>query len=507
MNLGGAWGARNGYWLSLLLGLTSPVLLTGLNLPRRTPQPGVSAQNVADAQLADEANGVDWLAYGRTYDGKRFSPIDQISFADIGDLKVDWYTELPTNVGVGSTPLVAGGVMYFADSSNIVTAVNAKTGTILWTYDSRAPEKAGDRMTPAVVHAGRGVALWKGRVYLATAAGRLVALDAKSGRESWSVNTFVPEELLHVVGVPITFHGKVLIGDAGSEDGNTRGYVTAYDAETGAQTWRFYTLPSGEFTYDPEFNAIYIGTANSIFALDADTGQYRRHYQARPADPGDSDSVGSMILADLKIKGREVKALMQASRNGLFYVIDRATGKLISAKPYVKVIRAGKTDVTIGAGGAHDWQPISYNTNTGLVYIPESEPSEVSRTPAASLLAWDPVHQSRAWEVSLNTNWSPGTLTTAGNLVFEGRTDGVLYAYDATDGRVVWKYNLGLGIASPPMSYCINGLQYIALLVGWGGGFAADEGAATVNPGSQYNLQPRWLVAFSLQGSADYRPH
>ncbi len=564
----------------------------------------VTARNLDDAALADESNTAEWLAYGRTYSEQRFSPLTQIDPRNVSDLKVDWYLDLPDAAGLVATPLVADGVMYFSGSRNIVRAVDATTGKLLWRYQ---PTLAEGRSRVSFLHGSRGVGLWQDKVYTATVDGRLIALDAATGKEIWSVLTVDPSKALYITGAPKVFKGKVLVGNGGTENGATRGYVTAYDAETGKQAWRFYIVPgnpadgfendamkmaaktwTGEwwkyggggnawhgFTYDPEFDALYIGTGNgapwnrkirspgggdnlficSIVALDPDTGEYLWHYQTTPGETWDYNSNMDIVLADLKIEGREVKALMHAPKNGFFYVIDRANGKLISAEPFAEVNWASKIDlatgrpvevpgsryedgvanVTPGPFGAHNWPPMSYNPNTGLVYIPTihqlwrysdeeveldswQPPDWQSNVPTegtgvawevignrsdgirGTLQAWDPVRQQRVWEVELPEPWNPGTLSTASNLVFQGRADGEFVAYHAATGEVLWRYPMGLGIAAPPITYAIDGRQYVALLVGWGAAYAALGGEEAGALGWAYGEHTRRLIAFSLDG-------
>ena len=563
------------------------------------------AGDVDDAAMADESNTEEWLAYGRTHSEQRFSPLTQINRSNVSQLKVDWFIDLPDAVGLVATPLVADGVMYFVGSRNIVRAVSATSGELLWRYDPRIAEVAGDRLRLAFLNGSRGLALWKDKVFLATADGRLIGLEAATGRELWSTMTVDPEKALFITGAPKAFKGKVLIGNGGTENGPTRGYVTAYDAETGKQVWRFYIVPgnpadgfeseamamaartwTGEwwkyggggnawhgFTYDPEFDTLYIGTGNgapwnrrirspgggdnlflcSIVALDPDTGEYRWHYQTTPGETWDYTSTMDIVLADLEIDGKPVKALMQAPKNGFFYVIDRATGRLLSAEPITEISWAtrvdletgrpvevpgarygdGPTVVTPGISGAHNWPPMSYSPLTGLVYIPTMHQSarytdegvdleaweppdwrdaapptvavgvlyELEEPARGSLQAWDPVQQKRVWEVPLPFTWNPGTLATAGGLVFQGRADGELVAYDAASGEVLWRTSLGLGIAAPPITYSIDGRQYVALLVGWGAAFATREEGASL--GWSYGTHTRRLVAFSLQGDAE----
>jgi quinohemoprotein ethanol dehydrogenase len=566
--------------------------------------------HIDDAALANESNSEDWLAFGRTHSEQRFSPLAQIDATNVAALRVDWYRDLPEDTGLVATPLVAGGVMYFVGSRNVVRAVSATSGELVWQYDPKVTEHAGNRLRVSYLHGSRGVALWNDKVFLGTADGRLIALDARTGSEVWSVMTVDPERALYITGAPKVFKGKVLIGNGGTEVGPARGYVTAYDAETGAQVWRFWIVPgnpadgfenaamemaaktwTGEwwklggggnawhgFTYDPELDTLYIGTGNgspwnrkirspgggdnlflcSIVALDPDTGAYRWHYQTTPGETWDYNSNMDLVLADLTIDGREVKALLHAPKNGFFYVIDRRTGKLLSAEPFAETSWASKVDlatgrpvevpgaryetapavVTPGPFGAHNWPAMSFNPRTGLVYIPTihqhhlytdatvdlaawTSPNWRSAAPTegmgvdytkivggvrGSLQAWDPVAQKRVWEVPLPAAWNPGTLTTAGDLVFQGRGDGDLVAYHAATGEVLWRFPLGLGIAAPPITYSVKGRQYVALLVGWGGAYAALGARPAASLGWAYGLHTRRLVVFSLQGRTQLPP-
>jgi quinohemoprotein ethanol dehydrogenase len=575
--------------------------------------PAAFAATINDAALADESNTEEWLAYGRTYSEQRHSPLTQINSKNVSNLKVDWFLNLPDAVGLVATPLVAQGVMYFTGARNIVRAVNATSGELLWTYDPQLAAHMGERMRVAFLHGSRGVGLWEDKVYLATVDGRLIALEAATGRELWSVETIDKASGMYITGAPKIFKGKVLVGNGGTEGGPTRGYVTAYDADTGEQAWRFFIVPGNPadgfenaamemaaktwtgkwweyggggnawhgFTYDPEFDALYIGTGNgapwnrkirspgggdnlflcSILALDPDTGEYLWHYQTTPGETWDYNSNMDIVLADLEIDGKKIKALMHAPKNGFFYVIDRATGKLVSAEPFAEVNWASKIDlatgrpveiaaaryedgaalVTPGPFGAHNWPSMSYNPATGYAYIPtihqvlrysdDDVKLDTWKSPAwdasspteglgvateitgnrsdgthGTLQAWDPVAQKQVWEVKLSAIWNPGTLTTAGNLVFQGRADGDLAAYDAATGELLWKFPVGLGIAAPPITYAIGGRQYVALLVGWGSAFAAVGGEDANSLGWAYGRHMRRLVTFSLDGKTQLPP-
>jgi quinohemoprotein ethanol dehydrogenase len=567
--------------------------------------------HINGAAIADKTNTSGWLTYGRTYDQERFSPLNEINDTNASELKVDWFLDLPSNIGLRATPLVVNGVMYFPDNRNVLRAVDARTGSPIWEYDPDVAGMAGERMQVSFLWGSRGVAFWDDKLFLPTRDGHLIAIDAHTGKKVWSVLTVDTDKPNYITGAPLAFKGKVVIGNGGTEEGASRGYVTAYDAETGKQLWRFYVVPgnpakgfendamrmaaktwTGEWwkvggggnpfhglTYDPEFDALYIGTGNgspwnqkirspgggdnlflsSIVALDPDTGAYRWHYQTTPGETWDYHSCQDIVLADLKIHGRVVKAILHAPKNGFFYVIDRATGKLISAEPIDNVTWAsridlvtgrpvenpgvrresGSSEVNPGPDGVHNTPAMSYNPITGLVYIPtihstmrytdrdvdlqnwtspdwrkpystvasrigvniepviSGNPSE----PQGSLQAWDPVAQKRIWEVPMSSRWNDGTLTTAGNLVLQGQSNGLLVAYNAKTGKEVWRYNLGLGISAPPITYSIEGRQYISILVGFNSPYAVG-GTETARLGWAYGAQTRRVVTFSLKGAA-----
>jgi quinohemoprotein ethanol dehydrogenase len=553
----------------------------------------------ADIRLADERQADDWLAYGRTHREQRFSPLTEIDADSVARLRPHWFLDLPDDVGLTATPLVVDGVLYFTGTMNVVRAVDAATGRLLWRHDPEVGREVAGRRKIGWLHS-RGLAYSQGRIFSATWDGRLLALDAKTGRVLWSTRTFGLDEALYITGAPKAFKDKVLIGNGGTENGPTRGFVTAYDAATGRQAWRFHIVPgnpaagfendamamaaktwTGEwwrhggggnawhgFTYDPEFDALYIGTGNgspwnrlirspgggdnlflcSIVALDPDTGAYRWHYQTTPGETWDYNSSMDIVLADLPVAGRTLQAILHAPKNGFFYVLDRATGKLVSAEPFAETTWATHVDPTTGRPvevpgaryenapariapaplGAHNWQPMAYHPGTGLVYIPtqhdavtfsdagidratwRNQPFQLglgvvtAREPSAppptgSLQAWDPLRRKRVWSVPLKTFWNGGTLATAGNLVFQGAADGKLTAYRATDGAVRWTFDAGLGISAPPITYRVGGRQFVALLVGWGGGYA---GTTDSGLGWAYGAHTRRLIAFSLEGRA-----
>jgi quinohemoprotein ethanol dehydrogenase len=568
----------------------------------------VSAQQpsstlVNDPAMADESQGENWLAFGRTYSEQRFSPLTQINQSNVGGLELEWYVDLPNSRSLVSTPLVVDGIMYFISSMNIVRAVDATSGEELWRYDPQVAQYASRRMRAGWDNS-RGIGIWEDKVFVATWDGRLIGIDRYDGRELWSVQTIDPELAMYITGAPKIFKGKVLIGNGGTENGPNRGYITAYDADTGEYAWRFWIVPgnpadgfedaamemaaetwTGEwwrhggggnawhgFTYDAELDQLYIGTGNgspwnrkirspgggdnlflsSIVALDPDTGEYLWHYQTAPGDTWDYTSTMDIVLADLTIEGEQVKALMHAPKNGFFYVINRENGELISAENYTEVTWASEVDLETGRPienpgvryelepvdiaptpiGGHSWHAMSYNPGTGLVYIPtihwqnrftdadvdlenfqaegwrielgvgyEFGASTRDDGATGTLQAWDPVRQQQIWEIPAEGAWDAGTLTTASNLVFQGKANGHLRAFNALTGEQLWDENLGLGISAPPITYSVNGRQYLAILVGWGGAMSALGGQEMADYGWAYGDHTRRLLAFSLDGT------
>jgi quinohemoprotein ethanol dehydrogenase len=539
-----------------------------------------AATIVDERALTDEHAGADWLSTGRTYSERRYSPLAQIDDKNVHTLGLSWFLDLKGERTLEATPLAIDGVLYFSGAFGRTFAVDARSRRQLWKFD---PESGNYR--PEIFRFSgslgghRGVAYWQGRIYVAAIDGRLFALDAKSGKVVWYVQTLDdPKGHKTISGSPRVFRGKVIIGQTG--DLGSRGYVTAYDARTGAQRWRFYTVPgdptlgfeneamaaaartwTGQWwksggnasvwdgiTYDPEFGRIYLGTANwipepgagtalppgdhlfvsSVIALDADTGKYLWHYQETPGGNFDYDSNMSIVLADLIIAGTPRKVLLHAPKNGFFYVIDRSTGKLISAEKFSKVTWADHIDLGSGRPveittsrelwpsflGAHSWQPMSFNSLTGLVYIPTMRlgsdmtagyaPITPQDDKTATLLAWDPVAQAARWEVGLDSYWNGGTMTTAGNLVFQGTARGELAAYNARSGERLWHFNAGLGIVAAPISYQVDETQFVSILVGYGG--AVGTLGKRFDYGWRFNEQPRRLLTFALGGKATLPP-
>ena len=549
--------------------------------------------NVDAARLGKaDRDAANWLSYGRTYSEQRFSPLAKITADNASQLGLAWSADLDTNRGQQATPLVIDGVMYVSTAWSMVKAYDAATGKLLWSYDPEVPREVGVKGCCDVVN--RGVAAWKGKIYVGTFDGRLVALDARTGKPKWSVVTG-DQSNLTITGAPRVVKGRVIIGMSGGEYG-IRGYLSAYDAETGKLAWRFYTVPgdpskpfenkamemaaktwSGEYwklggggttwdaiSYDPDLNLVYFGVGNgiewarnyrtkskgdnlflsSIVALNADTGKYVWHYQATPGEEWDFDAVQQLMQADLKIDGKQRKVIMQANKNGFFYVLDRTNGKLISATTFVPINWASGVDpktgrpienpgirydqtgkpfaMMPGALGAHSWQPMAYSPKTGLVYIPAQEiglefipveglkPTPMGwnvsvatvNTPGTKgyLIAWDPVQRKEVWRVGYQGPWNGGTLTTAGNLVVQGDASGSFNAYRADTGEKLWSTPAQSAVMAGPMTYEVNGEQYIAVMSGWGGAYPLLEGKEAAKSGNIRNVSR--VLAFKVGGTA-----
>ncbi|GGE39135.1 alcohol dehydrogenase [Halopseudomonas oceani] len=549
------------------------------------------------AMLAVENDGSEWLSYDRTWSQQRFSPLQQITTENVDQLGLAWSIDLDNTRGLEATPLYHEGVLYTSLSWSRVLAVDAETGNILWSYDPGV-DKSGARHACCDA-VNRGVALWKGKVYVGTLDGRLVALDAKTGEPVWTQQTTDPSKPYTITGAPRVLNDMVLIGNGGAEYG-VRGYFSAYDAATGEMRWRFYTVPSDpaegpqatpaleealktwsdktrwdlggggtswdSMAYDPKLNLLYVGTGNgspwnreirspgggdnlylsSILALRPETGELVWYYQSTPGESWDYTATQQLTLAELEIDGKPRQVIMQAPKNGFFYVLDRATGELLSAEKFGKVTWAEKIDMATGRPvevpgsryesgepvtiwpsplGAHNWHSMSYSPLTGLVYIPYQEmPAtyaneggdfvvhngfntgaglenrELPREYATgALIAWDPVKQAPAWRVERPNHWNGGTLVTAGNLVFQGTSAGQLEAYSADMGAPLWHFPTQTGVIAAPMTYQHNGEQYIALMAGWGGSGGLFGGDAVQAAGAR-NVSR--MMVFKLGGKA-----
>jgi quinohemoprotein ethanol dehydrogenase len=566
-----------------------------------SPTPPVSPAPVDSKRLdSAEQDASNWLTHGRTYGEQRYSPLKSIDSVTVKDLRLAWYVDLPAGErGQASTPLVVDGVMYVTTSWSRALALDASTGKLLWSFDPKVPGDWAVNACCDVVN--RGVAFWQGKVYLGTLDGRLLALDAADGKLLWQSTVIDRAERATITGAPRVINGRVYIGSAGGEFG-VRGRLTAVDAASGTILWRFFTVPgnpgvtpenlhlpaaaktwTGEWwryggggtvwdaiSYDPKLDLLYVGTGNaapwsrqmrspkggdnlytsSIVAMHAATGEYVWHYQTTPGDEWGYDAASQILLADITIDGRRRAVLMQASANGFFYVLDRTTGELISAAPFVPTTWASAIDLATGRPkenpsarysatrkpfdarpgqfGAHSWQPLSYNPATGLVYIPvmenatrltvaarvtESrfaertgvEATDVEGfTPSSRLTAWDPVHQTEVWRATFEFPVLGGTLATAGNLVFVGTPKGAIGAYDASTGENLWSALTQAPVVGAPIAYSDGGKQYIALVVGSGGAQALRGGAPMAKSLPPSNV-PRVLV-YALSGRASLPP-
>ncbi len=561
------------------------------------PERELSVRRVDDARLRaamDEPES--WLTHGGNYAEQRYSPLDRVDAENVARLGLAWSFDTGTRRGLEATPIVVDGTLYTTGSWSKVFALDARTGNLRWAWDPQVASSVGPRACCDVVN--RGVAVYRGRVYVGVLDGRLAALDATTGEVVWEVQTTDPERPYTITGAPRVVKGKVIIGNGGAEYG-VRGYVSAYDARTGKLAWRFYTVPGdpaegfespaleraaetwkgGEWwkiggggtvwdslAYDPELDLLYVGTGNgspwnkfvrspgggdnlylaSILALRPDTGEFVWHFQTTPGDAFDYTATQHMILADLEIDGAVRKVLMQAPKNGFFYVLDRETGEFLSGDAYVEVTWAKGVDPKTGRPipdpeadyrresrtiypstlGGHNWHPMSFNPQTGLVYIPAQEiPTIFGMDPdwryrpgewntavdmtltveiprelvSGHLLAWDPRKRREAWRVEHASAWNGGTLTTAGNLVFQGTSSGRFAAYRADTGTPLWETTVGTGVIAAPVTYAIDGIQYVAVMAGWGGAFALGGGDAAASLGVGRGGH---LLVFRLDGDA-----
>ncbi len=549
-----------------------------------------AAANVSQARLiAADEEPEQWMTYGGSYDETRHSTLTKINRDTLADLGIGWVYDMKKPRGVEATPVVVDGVMYVSGSWSVVYALDARTGKELWTYDPKVSGEDAAKGCCDVVN--RGVAVYEGKVFVGVFDGRLEALDAKTGEVLWSNVTVDQSKPYTITGAPRAFKNKVIIGNGGAELG-VRGYVTAYDTDTGDLAWRFYTVPNpnkepdgaasddilarlandtwgdtGAWTtdggggtvwdaivYDSVNDQVLLGIGNgspwnptlrdpdgngdnlflsSILAVDADTGAYRWHYQTTPRDMWDYTATQPMILADLPLGEGNAprRVVMQAPKNGFFYVIDAKTGELISADAFTDMTWATGVDengrpievpaarqlnddmvVLPGPTGAHNWHPMSYSEDTGLVYIPTNiwpliysrpDPENTVKSnwnigyrvdagwpltiPAGgiedmrsmgggSLLAWDPVKGEARWAVPFPVPFNGGTLSVASGLVFQAHKGGELVAYDAETGERVWSHGLVGGPGAAPMTYEVDGEQYITILSGWGSTIAMVYG-------------------------------
>ena len=593
-------------WSAGLSALLS-IALSGATLAE-TPATGAQGRaasvltapaNVNAARLTNAASEPSqWMTYGGTYEEQRFSRLSQINRGNVKQLGLVWFADYDTNLRQDGTPLYIDGVIYVSTAWSKVYAFDAHSGRKLWEYDPKTPGQWIRNVCCGIVN--RGIAAWNGKIYLGTLDGRLVAIDARTGKEAWSVLTIDKSKHYSITSAPRVANGKVLIGESGGEYG-VRGYVSAYDAQTGKLDWRFYTVPgnpkdgfenaamqkaaatwSGQWwklggggtvwdaiLYDPRTDLVYFGTGNgspwndryrdpksgddlylaTILAVKLSTGEYAWHYQTTPADTWDYDAVSPMVIADLTIDGQRRHVLMQPCKNGFFYMLDAATGKLLRAAPFTDVnwadgvdMKTGRPRVVDGARfpvgkpfnlapgvqGAHGWQGNAFSPVTGLLYIPTQRAyfpmiADASFTPnpvgynlgldftapltyyaahprdkngfTSYLQALDPVTGKQVWKTPEGEGGAGGALATAGGLVFQGGGSAPEFrAFDARTGEKLWSSNTETGMMAPPITYELDGKQYVAASVG---------GAPT---GGYYAPNYSRMLVFSLGGKAVLPP-
>ncbi len=563
-----------------------------------------AAVNTARLVAADSEPG-NWMSNGRDYGEQRFSPLDQLNTENVSQLSLAWYADIDTSRGQEATPIVVDGAMYVSTAWSHVKAYDVRTGEQLWAYNPEVdPAKGVDACCDVV---NRGVAVWEGKVFVGTIDGRLIALDSATGEELWSVVTVDQTKPYTITGAPRIVKGQVIIGNGGAEYG-VRGYITAYDANTGRQNWRYYTVPgnpadgfeqpelemaaqtwNGEWwrlggggtvwdsmAYDPELNLLYIGVGNgspwnqslrspgggdnlfltSIMAINPDDGTYRWHYQTTPGETWDYTATQHIIVADVTIDGAERRVVMQAPKNGFFYVLDAATGQLITAEKFVPVSWASHIDletdrpveipearynetgvpliVQPSALGGHNWHPMSFSQRTNLVYLAAREnimgytaeteyitsergwntgtdfaagaalisaAGDQAPTRQSYLLAWDPIAQREVWRVPhLDPSDAAGVLSTAGGLVFQGNAEGEFVAYRDDNGERLWAAMTQAVTVAAPITFLVDGVQHVAVLAG--GRSLPTVGAGAIGSTTRASNNNSRILVFKIGGTA-----
>lgn len=561
---------------------------------------GYSADSKAAADaykqktLLADGNDAEWLLRGRNYAEQNYSPLSQINDKNVSKLGLLWSLDIPSKDGLSATPIVADGIAYLSAPFSKVYAIDVRSGKLVWSYDPKVKLGGSFSSTWSALR-NRGAAFWDGKVFVGTADCRLVAIDAKSGALKWEAQACDPSKENGIAGAPMVANGKVYIGN-GVSDFGARGYLASFDVNTGKEVWRFYTVPDdpakgpqskalefasktwkdgwaknggaapwGAIVYDPEMNSVYFGTnaatpihagvrnpsglenlfANSIVAVDADTGEYKWHYQVVPNDAWDFDATMHIMLGELEVGGKKRKVLMQAPKSGFFYVIDRESGKLISADNYVPVSWASHYDsqtgkpvekegaryynnadgaaiVSPGVWGARNWMSMSTNPATGLVYFSAwnlstrfaSDPNALLGGVLAdnyaagtdpetikgrgSLVAWDPVQRTARWKIPQDLPINGSTLSTGGNLVFHGTSSGKINAYRADNGQILWSQPTGSGVLAAPITVTVNGQQILLVTVG---APALVRSAMVAYGVGRESRGPSRIMAFSLGGT------
>ena len=523
-----------------------------------TSGPPLQAQVSYERLLKAAEEPQNWLTYNGGYNSIHHSALDDITPENVGQLEMDWVFQARSVEKFEAAPLVVDGVMYVTEAPNNVFALDAKTGRVFWIYAHDLPEK----VVPCCGRVNRGVAILDDTLFMATLDMRLIALDRATGSKKWDVTIFDYTQGYAMALAPLVIKDKVIVGTAGGELG-IRGFLAAYDAETGKEVWKFNTIPGpGEpghetwendgwktggasiwltGSYDPELNLTYWGVGNpspdwnpdvrpgdnlysdSVIALDADTGKLAWHFQFTPHDEWDFDSVQIPVLVDLPWEGKERKLMLWANRNGFYYVLDRETGEFLLGKPFVKqtwavgLDEAGRPIKAPGRGpskegsltfpgvqGVTNWYAPAFSPLTKLFYLAVWEgysstyhKTKAVYTPGAlytggtvkstitairrdRIHTWDkesgygavrgmnPLTGETAWEFAMADVTDSGLLSTAGNVLFSGSREGFFYALDAKTGKLLWKRYLGGQIANSPITYSVDGMQYVAIASGSG---------------------------------------
>ena len=560
--------------------------------------------NVTDSRVINSPSDEpgSWLTYGQNFKEQRFSELTQINTDTIARLGLAWTTQIGDyNMRMQGTPLVVDGVMYVSNGWSVIYALDATTGEEIWKYDPEV-DRSYIRLACCRPAHNRGVAVYEGKVFVGTFDGRLIAVNAENGEEVWDVDTWIPEGLgrFNITGAPRAAAGKVYIGQGSGESGHRRGYVTAYDADTGEVSWRFFLVPGdpsqpfehpemelaaqtwgGEWwkyggggtawnslVYDEEFNSLYIGVGNgapwpreirspgggddlflsTIVSVDVETGRMNWYYQTTPGDNWDYSSAMDMALGEIEFGGEMRKVVLQAPKNGFFYVIDREDGELLRALPYTEGIDwATHVDMETGRpvenpdvvyesepqwimpanSGAHNWEPQSWDNELGLMYfyyhdianfysldegfvetgeyeirerglslgwgegeyrrrlIEEAGPRPESQ---AYIGAFDPITGGYKWRHELESDYNGGVVATRGGLLFHPEGTGEFSARDTDDGEILWRYSApGTFRSTSVMTYQVGGDQYVATMMN--GNRAIDLGGT--------------VLAFKLDGNLD----
>lgn len=554
-----------------------------------------------DLLLQDGSDGTDWAGYGRTFGEQHFSPLTEINDGNVDELGLAWSLDLPVGP-VATQPIAVDGVIYLSTGLSLVRAVDVRTGKRLWEYDPKVSEVAGTKLRQG--WGTRGISFWKGRVYTGTLDGRLIALNAKDGSMAWVAETTEKDDGRYITGAPRVIDGLIVIGHGGADSSSVRGYVTAYNAETGKQAWRFHTVPgnpadgfendamkraastwSGDWwtkggggtvwnamSYSPKLGTLFIGVGNgapwnwrvrsegkgdnlylaSIVALDAKTGTYKWHYQVNPSETWDYNAAMDMHLGEMKINGETRPVLMQAPKNGFLYLLDQETGKLLAAHRIAKVTWAKGIDLKTGRPlenpearysngtdfelwpsptGAHGAPPSAYDPGTKLMFIPVIEkgivvndrginPKKWRRAPGnvydfalnldlgrklddplhntSWLLAIDPLTGKKVWRVKTPNLFNGGLMVSAGKLVFQGEAGGRFNAYSSQNGEKLWSFETGAPVIGAPISYLVDGTQYVSVVSGMGTVASTTIAMGNGKGVADYRNQPRRLLTFAI---------